>query len=299
MSREDYARLAGHRLPQEDELAVPRPCEDPNWIDQRIAEYRQDPVDYEAMLVQRAREFEHVWNDFSAEFPKEAGRVEKKLDQISTALEKREIIRSELTRSLGLIRNWFLRAGQLAYLGDNVFFLEDHEVLDVLAGDESAVQYILNRRETYQKQLALPKYPLVISGRFDPYTWAKEPQRRSDIFDSHAAIPQEDTGGTLKGHPGSAGRVEGLVRVLHSLDEGKQFLPGEVLVASGTNVGWTPLFPRAAAVVTDIGAPLSHAAIVARELGIPAVVGTGNATMRLKTGDKVMVDGGLGRVEVL
>jgi pyruvate,water dikinase len=75
--------------------------------------------------------------------------------------------------------------------------------------------------------------------------------------------------------------------------------PGEVLVTTVTNVGWTPIFPRAAAVVTDVGAPLSHAAIVARELGIPAVVGCGNATMRLRTGDLVRVDGTAGTVEVL
>ena len=72
-----------------------------------------------------------------------------------------------------------------------------------------------------------------------------------------------------------------------------------MLVTTITNVGWTPLFPRAAAVVTDVGAPLSHAAIVARELGIPAVVGCGNATMRLRTGDRVRVDGTAGTVEVL
>lgn len=66
-----------------------------------------------------------------------------------------------------------------------------------------------------------------------------------------------------------------------------------------TNVGWTPLFPRAAAVVTDAGAPLSHAAIFARELGIPAVVGCGTATMRVHTGDWVQVDGGRGMVELL
>ena len=71
---------------------------------------------------------------------------------------------------------------------------------------------------------------------------------------------------------------------------------GEILVASTTNVGWTPLFPRAAAVITDVGAPLSHAAIIARELGIPAVVGTSNATMRLKTGDLVTVNGTKGIV---
>ena len=74
---------------------------------------------------------------------------------------------------------------------------------------------------------------------------------------------------------------------------------GEILVTTVTNIGWTPTFPRAAAVVTDVGAPLSHAAIVARELGIPAVVGCGNATMLLHSGDRVRVDGSNGTVEVL
>jgi pyruvate,water dikinase len=93
--------------------------------------------------------------------------------------------------------------------------------------------------------------------------------------------------------------VEGVVRVLADAAEGDQLRSGEILVTTVTNVGWTPLFPRLAAVVTDVGAPLSHAAIVARELGIPAVVGCGNATMRLRTGDRVRVDGVAGTVEVL
>jgi phosphoenolpyruvate synthase/pyruvate phosphate dikinase len=83
------------------------------------------------------------------------------------------------------------------------------------------------------------------------------------------------------------------------IEEGEQLEEGEILVTTQTNVGWTLLFPRAAAIVTDVGAPLSHAAIVARELGIPAVVGCGNATMRLRTGDRVLVDGGRGFVEIL
>ena len=83
--------------------------------------------------------------------------------------------------------------------------------------------------------------------------------------------------------------VEGMVRRLESLEDGPQLQAGEVLVTTMTNVGWTPLFPRAVAIVTDLGAPLSHAAIVACELGIPAVVGCGNATMRLRTGDRVRV----------
>ena len=89
------------------------------------------------------------------------------------------------------------------------------------------------------------------------------------------------------------------MRIVNSPEEGCQLQAGEILVAITTNVGWTPIFPRAAAVVTDVGAPLSHAAIVAREMGIPAVVGCGNATMLLKTGDRVRVDGGNGTVTIL
>lgn len=103
----------------------------------------------------------------------------------------------------------------------------------------------------------------------------------------------------IKGLPGSAGTAQGRVRVLNSPDEGAQLQSGEILVAVTTNVGWTPIFPRAAAVVTDVGAPLSHAAIVARELGIPAVVGCFNATKLLRTGDLVRVDGAQGTVEIL
>jgi len=89
------------------------------------------------------------------------------------------------------------------------------------------------------------------------------------------------------------------VRRLDNPEQGDQLQPGEILVTTTTNIGWTPLFPRAAAIVTDVGAPLSHTAIVARELGIPAVVGCGNATMRLRTGDRVLVNGGQGTVEIL
>jgi pyruvate,water dikinase len=135
-------------------------------------------------------------------------------------------------------------------------------------------------------------------GKFDPVEWAADPYRRTDIYDTREQIK---TGFTdlVKGLPGSAGLAEGRVRILDSPEEGDQLQPGEVLVAITTNVGWTPIFPRAAAVITDVGAPLSHAAIVARELGIPAVVGCFNATSLLKTGDRVRVDGGAGTVEVL
>ena len=299
MSREEYSSLAGHRLHQEDEISIARPYEDPNWIDKRLAEYETSPVNYDAMLKKQNKKFEQVWRAFAGDYPKKAKTIRKKLDNISAAMEKREVIRSELTRSLGVVRDWYLQAGNLTKLDNDIFFLEDFEVLSVLAGKDGVIKYIPTRRATYEKQLALPKYPMIISGRFDPYTWANDPNCNPDIYDSHTSISIQEEKDVVTGRPGSGGRVEGVVRIIHSPAESDQFKKGEILVATSTNVGWTPLFPRAAAVITDVGAPLSHAAIVARELGIPAVVGTRNATTRLKTGDRVLVDGGQGVVQVL
>jgi len=172
------------------------------------------------------------------------------------------------------------------------------EVLSVLGGDASAVEHIPARRAAYERYRTLPPYPPVIRGHFDPFRWAADPNRRSDFYDAGQGAPAQDAD-VITGFAGAAGVVEGVVRRLDGPEEGYLLVPGEILVTATTNVGWTPLFARVAAVVTDVGAPLSHAAIVARELGIPAVVGCADATMRLHTGDRVRVDGGRGTVEIL
>lgn len=100
----------------------------------------------------------------------------------------------------------------------------------------------------------------------------------------------------LRGTPGSAGIAEGPVRVIHDVGEFGSLRNGDVLVAAYTNPAWTPLFRRAAAVVVDTGSVASHAAIVAREYGIPAVMATVHATTRLTDGQRVRVDGDHGLV---
>jgi pyruvate,water dikinase len=104
---------------------------------------------------------------------------------------------------------------------------------------------------------------------------------------------------TLKGVAASPGSVTATARVLHGPEDFDRMSPGDVLVAAITTPAWTPLFAMAAAVVTDIGGPLSHGSIVAREYGIPAVLGTGVATRRIRSGQAVTVDGGRGVVEIL
>jgi phosphohistidine swiveling domain-containing protein len=298
MSRAKYLETYGHRGPQEAEPSMPRPAEDPHWLDKQLAEYEKNPVDVDALLAQRRAEFEAAWQRLQTRCPKRAQRLRREIDQVGPAARLREAVRDELTRFLWVEREWALRAGKLTDLDDDIFLLTIDEVLALLSGDDAAIVHIPARRETYTRYRTLPPYPMIIRGPFDPCGWAADPKRRNDIYDATAAVPIS-TSNTISGFAGAAGRVEGHVRVLDGPEQGDQLQRGEILVAVTTNVGWTPLFPRAAAVVTDVGAPLSHAAIVARELGIPAVVGCGSATTRLHSGDRVRVDGGRGIVEIL
>jgi rifampicin phosphotransferase len=110
------------------------------------------------------------------------------------------------------------------------------------------------------------------------------------------ATTADQSGDTLTGIGASAGRVTAPARVLGGPEDFGQMRPGNVLVASITTPAWTPLFAMAAAVVTDIGGPLSHSSIVAREYGIPAVLGTAVATRRIANDQSITVDGDAGRV---
>jgi phosphohistidine swiveling domain-containing protein len=103
---------------------------------------------------------------------------------------------------------------------------------------------------------------------------------------------------SVKGLSASAGTVVGTARVILSLDDSNRLSPGEILVTYATAPPWTPLFAVAAAVVTDAGGPLAHCAVVAREYGIPAIVGAGNATSAIEDGMTIRVDGTTGVVTV-
>jgi pyruvate,water dikinase len=103
----------------------------------------------------------------------------------------------------------------------------------------------------------------------------------------------------ITGFAASGGVVEGIARVLRDVNEIGMMLDGEILVCAVTAPSWGPVFGKIRAAVSDIGGTMSHAAIVAREYGMPAVVGTGQATTRIRTGQRVRVDGDRGVVTLL
>ncbi|MEV7647125.1 PEP/pyruvate-binding domain-containing protein [Arthrobacter sp. NPDC089319] len=115
-------------------------------------------------------------------------------------------------------------------------------------------------------------------------------------FGSMMPARSRQADGIIKGIGASPGRVSAPARVLNGPEDFGRMEPGDVLIARITTPAWTPLFAMASAVVTDVGGPLSHSSIVAREYGIPAVLGTGVATQRLTSGQRIHVDGDAGTV---
>ena len=208
----------------------------------------------------------------------------------------REEQTEELTIAWPVMRRAVVRIGEaLAARGaiadpDDVFFLTRAEALAGLGGAPLATGVdVAGRRSIRTEQARLVPPRLV--GRVNAMI-----QRVWDSFPGLIGARPSDHA-LVSGVPASPGRATGLVRVIRGPDEFDQLQAGEILVAPITAPAWTPLFTRAAAVVTDVGSAAAHASIIAREYGIPAVVGCGDATARLRTGMRVTVDGVTGNVE--
>jgi pyruvate,water dikinase len=120
-----------------------------------------------------------------------------------------------------------------------------------------------------------------------------------ESLDRWLAAGEQPDSNEIRGFAASSGVVEGLARVVMSVEEIERLQRGDILICHVTNPTWAPVFQKIAAAVSDIGGSMSHAAIVAREYGLPAVVGTGTATQRIKDGQRIRVDGGRGVVTIL
>ena len=296
LSKEEYVKTCGHRSPDEMELMAPRPYENPEYPDNVLAERRESGVDMYAMKASQEKAYEEALSEFKEEYPSKSKWIDKQIKGFAGANAFREEIRSKGVHIFCVFREYILRAGKLNGLGDDVFMLMFDELFECLRKGQFPLDIIKARRTTYEKYLTYPNFPNVIIGRFDPDKWAEDPNRRVDAYIENVDL-ESCSDADIKGFAGAAGKVRGKARVITNVDKIGELQKGDILVTTATNVGWTPAFSKVSAIVTDIGAPLSHAAIVAREFGIPAVVGCGNATMMIKTGDEIEVDGSAGVVK--
>ncbi|MFT3773826.1 MAG: PEP/pyruvate-binding domain-containing protein [Minicystis sp.] len=288
---EEFLELYGDRAVREAELATPRWREDPaQVIAMLVSSLRAPPNDPEKALA-RAR----------ALADREMARLETRVSTVELTLVRllvartqrftrlRERMRTWVTRVLGMIRTIALDVDRRLRRIDptlapgSVFFCTYDELIAALRSGRAEVGHVVRlRRAEHARDAARPDPPPTFIGRPPPLLLPPAPGTR------------------LVGLPASAGVVEGLARVLEPGAVGLDAVAaGEILVSRTTDVGLSPLFLVAAAVVTELGGPLSHAAVVAREYGIPAVVNVPGATIAIRTGDRLRVDGDRGVVERL
>lgn len=192
----------------------------------------------------------------------------------------------QLRRMLAELGHRLVAAGVVEQV-DDVYWCQRVEIEAALAdGDRHDLRALIEqRREVWRGQRRATPPQLLPQG-----TWMDK------LGSMMPATMTEQTGDVLTGIGASSGRVTGTARVLTGPSDFARLQPGEILVASITTPAWTSLFARAGAVVTDIGGPLSHSSIVAREYGIPAVLGTAVATRRITDGQQITVDGDTGKV---
>jgi pyruvate,water dikinase len=161
---------------------------------------------------------------------------------------------------------------------DDIYFVTVDEAGQALAGADLRATVAV-RRATHDRELARRHVPRVLL---------------SDGTDAEVALVDVPDG-ALRGSPASPGVVTATARIILS-PQGARLKPGEILVAPSTDPGWTPLFLTAGGLVMEMGGMMSHGAVVAREYGIPAVVGVAGATERIATGEEITVDGSAGVV---
>ena len=209
------------------------------------------------------------------------------------ATARKAVARREITKALSIKMVDTIRRGynalaltliseQLLDDPDQVYFLT-HEELGRLIADKDAGWKMKAAR---RRELLADTDKLV----FEEISFGiPEPLEEEQSFELKE--------GQLAGIPVSSGVVEATVRIIHTLEDAEQLKEGEIMVASFTDIGWTPYFSIISGLITEIGSPLSHGAVVAREYGIPAVVAAKGAKKLFKTGDRIRLDGERGLIE--
>lgn len=228
--------------------------------------------------------------------PRKARKFDKLLGRAQEASRLRDEHASQFTLPWPVMRlaleriSTVLKSHQIIDDANEIYFLTREEIESSLNGHEPSAlsQLAATRRKDWDRQRTLiPPESLGPMPRMLKAMLAQADSARS------GTVPD----GAIKGYPASPGRVTAPARVITSLADSDRLQVGEILIAPLTTPAWTPLFRRAAAVVTDVGSVISHASLVAREYGLPAVVGTGDGTTRIRDGVIVTVDGSAGFVE--
>lgn len=298
---EQFLYVYGSRGPNEWEMRCPTWETHPEIALTAIDRMRVSPADADPRLGNERRATER--EGLSAAIEASLADQPEALDQVHAGLRAAGLFLAARERSKTTIVRMINEARVAAHeLGrrqvaaghfDDVknfgVLLEDE--LDRFLDDPVPFRELIREREARMAELATLEPPFVLVGEAVPSTsWSRRDARQVEVATS---------GMVLEGISGCSGQATGRARVVFDPSEGGTLEPGDVLVAPITDPSWTPLFVAASAVVVDVGAQVSHAVIVSRELGIPCVVSVTDGTRKIPDGAEVHVDGTTGHVTIL
>jgi len=296
-----FLNLHGHRAAREFDLYCPRWRENPSFVLQMVKNYlahesssQSPPEHFKEQMRERETYAKEMIRRLSSKtfdrlIPVRRLIMKKAYNLACRYLPLRESPKYYYLMNFAIVRNIYLEIGRrlvergLIEKNDDVFFLSRPELEKALSGQlgdrEKIRKMIRDRYEEWERYCAASTPPLIRSD-------GKPINVKSSMIEE----------GVFQGTPVSPGVVEGRARIILDPTLSSEMTQGEILVAPVTDPGWTPLFLTAAGLVMEVGGAVSHGAIVAREYGIPAVVGVRDATSLIKTGETIRVDGNEGRV---
>lgn len=286
LTLDEFLAVHGYHGPAEGELESPSWRESDEPVRTLIETYRGISEDASPVAAQRRNAAERATAErelLSAVGPVRRAQVRAYLRLARSYVPLRELGRDAFLNAIDVARFAARAAGRQLHaageLGDpsDIFYLRPEELLQLPGDATELVSHRRRRRVTY-------------TGLDVPERWCGTPEP--------SAVTDQPAGTGLTGKGVSRGIVEGVVRVV-TVQGSDELEPGEILVCRTTDPSWAAYFFVAAGVVIDIGGPLSHGAIVAREIGIPCVINVGNATRALASGDRIRIDGGTGRIDII
>lgn len=284
---DEFMRVHGHRGIREMEI--------------RSASWRDNPASFfssmRSVLISSAAGSKNVtsdkhWTDYVAQMTeglKDSKR--KKIENLVVKARKgvfyREYTKGKVVYGFDMFKRAYaqlaklMTEAQLLPDEDCIYFLTQEEVGKVLKGESSLIKKALARRRLLPQQMAL-KFPDTMLGTPQP-------------LQPKSADPNATQ---FKGTPVSCGVATGKARVVYTEEDAIQLQNGEIMIAAGTDVGWTPYYNIIGGLVTEIGSSLSHGIVVAREYSLPAVVNVTNVMQEIHTGDEISIDGSTGIVTI-
>lgn len=278
LAREEFLAGFGHRCTNEMELSQPRWSEDPEAVDRLLATppgraHLDEPN--RAEIVKRVRTEARIGGPAYDQFV-------QAINKLRMYLGLREAAKHYLLMGYSVIRRLLLELDRRFHLNGGIFFLTLPDLAELASGKDHSAKLTATRKRR-QAELSLEVPPVLFS---------------DDLEAIGRPLPEPSSGDKLEGIALSSGVAEGPALVL---TEPTAASPedGYVLVCPSTDPAWVPLFVNAKALVMETGGVLSHGAIVAREFGLPSVAGLPDITSRLKTGQRIRVDGGRGIVTIL